>query len=259
MTSTIGAGLPRVLAARFVVALREGGSLPGVIEGDDGRLWVGKFRGAGQGAAALVAEVIGGELARALGLPMPAQVVLGVPPRFGITDGDPEVNELLARSPGDNLGVEFLPSAIGYDPAARAAVDAELAARVIAFDVLMGNVDRTFRNPNLLWSGGRLWLIDHGAALYWQHGWEGGTAGATAPLPRLAEHVLWPVAGDVAAAAAWLAEAAGDDALAAALALVPDAWLEVDDPPARRAAFVARLALRRAALGSLVVDPRGPR
>lgn len=247
--------LPRVGAARFVLALREGGSLPGLVEGDDGRLWVGKFRGAGQGAAALVAEVIVGELARAVGLPMPAQVVLALPPRFSVTDGDPEVNELLAASAGDNLGVAFLPSALGYDPAARMAVDAELAARIVAFDVLMGNVDRTFRNPNLLWSGGALWLIDHGAALYWQHGWQGGLASAAAPLPRLREHVLLPVAGDLAAAAAWLAAAATDDALAAALALVPDAWLEVDDPVGRRAAFVARLALRRAALATLVAPP----
>jgi hypothetical protein len=247
--------LPRVGAARFVLALREGGSLPGLVEGDDGRLWVGKFRGAGQGAAALVAEVIVGELARALGLPMPAQVVLALPPRFGVTDGDPEVDELLAASAGDNLGVGFLPSALGYDPAARMAVDGALAARIVAFDVLMGNVDRTFRNPNLLWSGGALWLIDHGAALYWQHGWQGGLANAVAPLPHLREHVLLPVAGDLAAAAAWRAEAATDDALAAALALVPDAWLEVEDPVARRAAFVARLAARRAALATLVAPP----
>lgn len=253
--------LSRVGASRFVLALREGGSLPGIIEGDDGRLWVGKFRGAGQGAGALVAEVVAGELARALGLPMPAQVVLSLPPRFGITDGDPEVNQLLAASVGDNLGVALLAHALAYDPAAGLDVDGALAARIVAFDVLMANVDRTFRNPNLLWSDGRLWLIDHGAALYWQHGWQGGLTGATAPLPRLAEHVLLPRAVDLAAAATWLAAAADDAALTAALALVPDAWFEVDDVAGRRAAFLARLQARRAALATLVVDPRpgGPR
>ena len=125
----------------------------------------------------------------------------------------------------------------------------------------MANVDRTFRNPNLLWADGRLWLIDHGAALYWQHGWKGDLTGATTTLPRLAEHVLLPLAGDLAAAAAWLERAADDDALTAAVAAVPAAWFEVgpDDADARRAAFVARLRARRAALATLVVDPRPAR
>ena len=250
------APLRTVGAARFVVALREGGSLPGVIEGDDGRLWVAKFRGAGQGAGALIAEIVAGELARTLALPMPELVVLELPPKFGITDGDPEVNDLLAASAGANVGMAFLPQALGYDPAARIAIEPARAARIVAFDILVANVDRTFRNPNLLWSGGALWLIDHGAALYWQHGWQGGVAGAATPLPRLAEHVLLPLAGDLAAAATWLAGAADDDALTAALAAVPDAWFEVADPAARRAAFLARLQLRRAALATLVVDPR---
>lgn len=259
--------LRTVTATRYVVPLREGGSLPGVLEGDDHRLWVAKFRGAGQGAGALLAEVVAGELARALDLPMPELVLLEVPPRFGITDGDPEINSLLAASSGDNVGVAFLPSSIGYDPAAKVAVDGELAATVLAFDVLISNVDRTFRNPNLLWSGGKLWIIDHGAALYWQHGWDGSLTHAAAPLPRLAEHVLLPHAGaheDLRRAAERVAAAITDDVLAAALAAVPPAWfLDAEQQPlgepevaARRAAFAARLAARRQALGPLVTAAR---
>jgi hypothetical protein len=244
--------LRTVTATRYVLALREGGSLPGIIEGDDGRLWVTKFRGAGQGVGALLAEVVAGQLARTLGLPMPELVVLTLPPRFGVTDGDPEVNDLLAASAGDNLGMAFLPEALGYDPGARLAVDPELAARIVAFDVLISNVDRTFRNPNLVWSAGKLWLIDHGAALYWQYGWDGGLAGAAARLPRFREHVLLPLAGNLAEAAAWLVEGVDDAALEAAVVAVPKDWLGSDDPAARRAAFIARLRHRRAALDELL-------
>lgn len=250
--------LRHVLATRYVVPLREGGSLPGVIEGDDHQMWVVKLRGAGQGAGALAAEIIAGKIAQALGLPMPELVLLELPPKFGVTDGDPEVNDLLAASAGANVGMAFLPQAIGYDPAARAVVDGALAARVVAFDVLMGNVDRTFRNPNLLWSGGSLWLIDHGAALYWQHGWDGGLVNAASPLPRLKEHVLLPVAADLREAAAWVQEGVTDAVLGEALAAVPGGWLggeggSSDEAAARRrAAFVARLSARRAALGELM-------
>lgn len=247
-------GLRLVSAARYVVPLREGGSLPGVIEGDDQRLWVVKLRGAGQGPGALLAEVIAGKLALAAGLPMPELVLLRLPPRFGASDGDQEVNELLGASAGDNVGMAFLPQAIGYDPAARLPVDARLAAKIVAFDVLISNVDRTFRNPNLLWSGGALWLIDHGAALYWQHGWDGGMQNATARLPRLAEHVLLPLAGDLAAAADEVAAAMSDGVLAAAVAAVPEAWLGEGAPAGRRAAFVARLAARRQVLARLVAN-----
>lgn len=259
---SISSSLRRVSAARYVTPLREGGSLPGVIEGDDQRLWVVKFRGAGQGAGALLAEIVAGQLATAIGLPMPELVLLSVPPRFGVSDGDPEVNDLLTASVGDNVGMEFLPQAIGYDPAARMAVDGELAARVVAFDVLMSNVDRTFRNPNLLWSGGKLWIIDHGAALYWQHGWDGGLVGATSKLPRLADHVLLPLAGDLTAAAAHVAATVTDEVLAAALAAVPDEWLAGPEgstgrdghvPAVRRGAFAARLRVRRDGLAGLVI------
>lgn len=248
--------LPRVTATRFVTALREGGSLPGLIEADDGGLWVVKFRGAGQGLGALVAEVIAGRLALAAGLPMPDLAILTVPPRFGATEGDPEVHELLAASVGDNLAMRLVPTAVGYDPAAGRAVDAGLAARVVAFDVLVSNIDRTYRNPNLVWGGDQLWLIDHGAALYWLHHWNGGTAGAAAPLPRLTEHALLPSASRLAEAATDVAARLDDDALTAAVAAVPDDWLGAE-PDDRRRAIVARLAARRGHLTALVEVDRG--
>ena len=237
---------------RYVVPLREGGSLPGVIAGDDGALWVGKFRGAGQGAAALAAEVIAGELARAAGLRVPELVVLALAKGFGATEGDGEIHDLLLASEGDNLGVAFLTGALGFDPACDR-IAPELAAKVVGFDVLVSNVDRTVRNPNILVVAGEPWFIDHGAALYWQHAWDGGVAGADAPLPRVAEHVLLPIAGDLGRAATELAAALSDAKLAGAVEATPDAWLA-----APRAAYVARLALRRDALARIVAGvPRG--
>lgn len=252
--SSLDGRLRRVLAARYVVPLREGGSLPGVLEGDDKKLWVGKFRGAGQGAGALLAEVVAGKLASALLLPIPEIVLLQLPPRFGITDGDPEINALLGASEGDNVGMAFLPQAIGYDPAAGIPVDERLAAKIVVFDVLISNVDRTFRNPNLLWSGGSLWIIDHGAALYWQHGWDGRTEGPPSRLPRMKEHVLLPVAGDLRDAAAEVVAGIDDSLLEEAFAAVPPPWFGASygDPDARRAAFVKRMRERRDALVGLV-------
>ena len=233
-----------VTAARYVLPLREGGSLPGLIEDDAGALWVTKFRAAGQGLGALVAEVIAGTLAQTAGLPVPELVRLVIPNGFGLTDGDPEIHDLLVASEGDNLGLHFLSAAIGFDPAARESVDPAFAAKVVAFDVLVSNVDRTVRNPNLVWCGGQLWLIDHGAALYWHHAWDGGIGNPGAALPRLHDHALWPFVGDLAAAARELVAALPDRAIEAALAEVPTGW--IDD--ARRPQYVARLAARRDAL-----------
>jgi hypothetical protein len=242
-----------VTAARYVLPLREGGSLPGLIEADDGKLYATKFRAAGQGAAALVAEVIGGELARTAGLRVPELVTLVIPPGFGLTDGDPEIHDLLVASAGDNLGLAFLSAALGFDPAAKEPVDPAFAALVVAFDVLISNVDRTVRNPNLLLCKGELFLIDHGAALYWQHAWDGGLGNPSAPLPRLTEHALWPYAGDLVAAARALVTALPDAAIAAAVGEVSASW--VDD--ARRPQYVARLAARRDVLPAIMEAARG--
>jgi hypothetical protein len=250
----VAAVLRRVTATRYVVPLREGGSLPAVVEADDGQAYVVKFRGAGQGPRALVAEVVAGQLGRALGLRVPELVVVELDPAVGRNEGDPEIQELLTASAGDNAGLAFLAGALGFDPAAGSAVDAVDAARIVAFDAFVQNMDRTAKNTNLVWSGGQLWLIDHGAALYWQHDWDGGLAGSDASFPLSARHVLLPRAGSVTEQAAWLQGGLTDEAIAEAVAGVPDGWWVA--PPELsagefRAAFAARLRARRAVGGYL--------
>ena len=213
-------------ATRYVTPLREGGSLPGLVEADDDGLYVVKFRGAGQGPGALVAEVVAGELARALGLPVPELVLVELDPQIGVAEPDPEIQDLLIASAGPNLGVDFLPGALGFNPAS-AVVDAEFCANVVWFDGLVMNLDRTPRNPNLLTWHGRTWLIDHGAALYPQHSPTGLAASARDPFRLLREHVLLPLAGSLADADARFADVAAG-AFGAAIDAVPDAWLTVD-------------------------------
>jgi hypothetical protein len=210
--------LRTVTATRYVTPLREGGSLPGLVEGDDDGLYVVKFRGAGQGPKALAAEVVAGELARAAGLPVPEMVLVELDPTLGAAEPDPEIQELIAASAGLNLGVDFLPGALPYAPAQPP--DPELAADVVWFDALITNVDRTPRNPNLLRWHGALWLIDHGASLYAFHGSD-PLARARAAFPAIREHVLLAAAGPIADADARLAERCDPDAAAA---LVPRAW-----------------------------------
>jgi hypothetical protein len=218
------------------------------VEADDDGLYVVKFRGAGQGAAALVAEVLAGELARALDLAVPELVLVDLDPDLSRAEPDVEIQELAAASAGINLGVDFLPGALPFTPAAVQAVDPAFAADVVWFDALVTNVDRTPRNPNLLVWHGRTWLIDHGAAFYRQHGDAPLAQSAQTEFAHVAEHVLLPAAGPLAAADARLAERA-QQAVASAAALVPDTWLG-DDPAARRedlAAFLrARLQAPRA-------------
>ncbi len=199
--------------------LREGGSLPGLVEGDDDGLYVCKFRGAGQGPLALVAEIIGGELARGLGLPVPELVLLEVDPVLGVAEPDPEIQELLNASAGLNLGVDFLPGALSF--AGADAVAAEFAQTVVWLDNLITNVDRTARNPNLLCWHGQIWLIDHGAALYRQHRDGDFVATASQPFPLLSDHVLLPQAGPWQQARERLAPKVDVDVVD----LVPDAWL----------------------------------
>jgi len=219
-------GLRSVRATRYVTAFREGGSLPGLVEADDDGMYVMKFRGAGQGVAALVAEVVAGELARSLGLLVPELVVAWLEPELARAEPDVEIQELAAASVGPNLGVDFLPGALPFTPAASSAMDPELAAQIVWFDALVTNVDRTPRNPNLLWWHRRLWLIDHGAALYLQHRDGGLAAAARRPFGLIAEHVLLPFAGPIPAADERLAPRADDAALAAAVGAVPPEWLD---------------------------------
>jgi hypothetical protein len=222
--AAIASALREVSATRYVTALREGGSLPGLVEADDDGLYVLKFRGAGQGPRALAAEVIVGELARGLELRVPELVAATVDPRLGAAEPDPEIQELIAASVGVNLGVDFLPGALPYSPAGAVQPAPELAAEVVWLDALTTNVDRSARNPNLLLWHGRLWLIDHGAALYLQHGGLDPAAHAARPFPQIADHVLLARAGPITAADERLRARLSADALDAVVALVPPGW-----------------------------------
>src|SRR3954451_631704 len=221
---TVFPAVRTVSATRYVTPLREGGSLPGLVEADDDGLYVVKFRGAGQGPGALVAEVVAGELARALGLPVPELVLVELDPQIGVAEPDPEIQDLLIASAGLNLGVDFLPGALGFTTAA--AGDPEFCANVVWLDALVMNLDRTPRNPNLLTWHGRTWLIDHGAALYPQHSEAGLAASAHDPFRLIAQHVLLPYAESIAAADERLAAAAAN-AVDHARDSVPLEWLAV--------------------------------
>ena len=215
-----------VAATRYVTPLREGGSLPALVEADDDGLYVLKFSGAGQGPKALVAEVVAGELGRALGLPVPELVLVELDPAIGRAEPDPEIQDLLLASGGTNLGVDFLPGALPFSPAAGPPPDPDLAAAVVWLDALVTNVDRTPQNPNLLWWHRRLWLIDHGAALYWHHAPDGPGADPEAPFAPIADHVLLPYASSVAEADARLAPLVDGKLLERVVAEFPAVWLK---------------------------------
>ena len=251
----VPAGLRRVATTRYVTPLREGGSLPGLVEADDDGLYVVKFRGAGQGPRVLAAEVIVGELARALGLPVPELVLADVDPALGRAEPDPEIQELIEASAGTNLGVDFLPAALPYTPAAGWQPDPALAADIVWLDALTTNVDRTAQNPNLLLWHGRLWLIDHGAALYRQHtGLD--PADAARPFAPIAKHVLLPIAGSIVEADARLAPRVDRVLLERLVGLVPVDWLAGTEPQAYVDYLAGRLARSRA-IAQEAEDARG--
>jgi hypothetical protein len=215
-----------VTATRYVTPLREGGSLPGLVEADDDGLYVVKFRGAGQGPRALVAELVAGELARAIALPVPEVVLVELDPRIATAEPDQEIQDLLKASEGLNVGLDFLPGALPYNP--RESIDAALAAEIVWFDALVVNVDRTPRNPNLLSWHDRLWLIDHGAAFYRHHeaddpAWD-VTVAARKPFPQIAEHVLLGDAGSLAEAGERIGARVDVAALDQLAASVPEEW-----------------------------------
>ena len=222
------AGLRTVTATRYVTPLREGGSLPGLVEADDDGLYVLKFRGAGQGIKALVAEIVAGELARALGLAVPDIVSMELDPALGAAEPDPEIQDLITGSAGTNVALDFLPGALPYTPAAGFQPSAELAADVVWLDALVSNVDRTPRNPNLLVWHERLWLIDHGAALFFHHREWDPAADAALPFAGSGEHVLLPAAGSIAEADERLAERLGEAVVRAAVEAVPPGWADAD-------------------------------
>jgi hypothetical protein len=229
-----------VSATRYVTPLREGGSLPGLVEADDDGLYVLKFRGAGQGAQALVAELVAGEIGRALGLPVPEIVLVELDAGLGRAEPDPEIQDLIVASDGLNLGMDFLPGALAFGPLAGAELDPELAAGVVWFDALVTNIDRTPRNPNLLVWHERLWLIDHGAALYVHHGDGDTVARAGEAFAPIRDHVLLPWAGSVAEADVRLAPLLDVEVIAGIFDRVPESWL-----PAGARAVQAEYLVRR--------------
>jgi hypothetical protein len=250
--------LAEVTALRYVTPLREGGSLPGVVEADDLGTYVVKFRGAGQGPKALVAEVIVGELARRLDLPMPALARVAFSAELGRAEPDPEVQELLLNSAGLNLGMDFLPGALPFSPVVGPKPDPALAAAVVWFDCFVTNVDRTPRNPNLLMWGGKLWLIDHGAALYIHHSWRDPEAAAVRPFAPVKDHILLPFAGSIIEADARLASLLTDGVLSRIIGAVPDEWLVAQEafptPEEGRRAYLEYLTRRLAEPRAFVLE-----
>ena len=247
-----------VTATRYVTPFREGGSLPGLVEADDDGLYVVKFHGAGQGPRALVAEWLAGEIARAVGLLVPELVMIDVDATLGDAEPDEELQDLVQRSGGLNLGLDFLPGALTFNPGATDPVDPALAADVVWLDALVTNPDRSVANPNLLIWHGRMWLIDHGAALYIHHTWRDPDEHATRPFERSADHVLLPYAGSIVEADERLAARLDDGLFGSLAAAIPDAWLsddpQVGDAEAQRAAYVRYLERRLASRGAFVEE-----
>ena len=214
-----------VRVMRYVTPLREGGSLPAIVEADDSGLYVLKFRGAGQGRKALVAELLVGELARSLGLQVPEIVLAELDPVLGRNEPDSEIRELIKSSAGLNLGLDYLPGSLMYDPLAGDPLDAKLASEIVWIDALTMNVDRTAKNPNLLSWHRRLWLIDHGAALYFHDDWPRAAASAQGAFPAIRDHVLLAKASELREVDERLRPRVVE-AAAAAVRELPDLWLE---------------------------------
>ena len=217
--------LRTVRATRYVTPLREGGSLPAIIEADDEGLYVLKFRGAGQGPLALVAELIGGELGRVLELNVPELVLVDVDEALGRNEPDEEIRDLLRASPGLNLALDYLPGSVMFDPAAKDKADARTASRAVWFDAFIMNVDRTVKNPNLLYWHKTLYFIDHGAALYFHHNWDTAAQTAETPFKAIRHHVLLPWAAGIEEADAACRALLTEQALSDIVRQTPAEWL----------------------------------
>ncbi len=217
-----------VEVTRYVAPLREGGSLPAIAEADDGFLYVLKFRGAGQGSKALIADLIGGEIARAVGLKVPEIVFANLNEAFGRTEPDEEIQDLLRNSEGLNLGLHYLSGAITFDPAVTKP-NSHLASRIVWLDALLTNVDRTARNTNMLTWHNELWLIDHGAALYFHHSWNNWKEQSEKPFVQIKDHVLLPLASEIEMADAELKSILTEDKIKSIIELVPATWLNNDN------------------------------
>lgn len=235
-----------VTATRYVTPLREGGSLPAIVEADDDGLYVLKFRGAGQGAKALIAELVAGEIARAAGLPVPELVFVELDPDLARTEPDPEIQDLIRASAGLNLALDYLPGSVTFDPVADK-VDADLASAVVWFDAYTTNIDRSPRNANLLIWHRKLWLIDHGAALYFHHTWHQFLQRSRDPFPAIKDHVLLRFASTLPAADAALSALLTAELIQSVVSLIPESWLvdaPFEGPSAHRQAYVEYLLQR---------------
>ena len=224
-TKLLISALREVHVTRYVTPLREGGSMPAIVEADDGFLYVLKFKGAGQGHKALISEIIGGEIARAIGLKMPEVVFAHLDEAFGRTEPDEEIQDLLKFSVGLNLALHYLSGAITYDPTV-SKVDATTAAKIVWMDCLLTNMDRTARNTNMLYWHKELWLIDHGASLYFHHSWQNWQEQATRPFALIKDHVLLSQAIDIHIVDADLKAILTPQLINEILALIPDEWLD---------------------------------
>lgn len=255
--------LPRTVnATRYVTPLREGGSLPAIMEADDGFLYVVKFRGAGQGAKALIADLIGAEIARALGFKVPEAVFITIDEAFGRTEGDEEIQDLLKFSVGLNLAFHFLSGAITYDPSVTR-LDATLSSQIVWLDCLITNVDRTAKNTNMLMWHKQLWLIDHGAALYFQHSWDNWEEQALRPFKQSKDHVLLPWASELVAVDLAFRTILTPERIATIVNLVPESWLDAELSPIviaeKKQVYIKFLTMRIANAANFVNEANNAR
>lgn len=246
--------LRTVQVTRYVTPLREGGSLPALTEADDGFLYVLKFRGAGQGVKALIAELIGGEVARALGLKVPEIVFASLDQDYGRNEGDEEIQDLLKSSVGLNLALHYLSGAITFDPVVTT-IDETLASKIVWLDCLLTNVDRTVRNTNMLMWNRELWLIDHGASLYFHHSWDNWEEQATRPFAKVKDHVLLPQATQIAEVDSAFRAILTPERIRAIVDLVPEEWLTGQEgvSAAERREVYAQFLTRRVASSEIFV------
>ncbi|MCE7056648.1 aminotransferase class I and II [Algoriphagus sp. AGSA1] len=239
--------LRTVNVTRYILPLREGGSLPALADADDGFKYVLKFRGAGQREKALIAELLGGEIARELGLKVPELVFANLAPSFGRSEGDEEIQDLLKGSQGLNLALHFLSGAINYDPIAMP-IDPILASKIVWLDLFITNVDRTFRNSNMLMWNRELWLIDHGASFLFQHAWINWEKNATGSFPTISNHVLLPSASELEQVNEEFQNILSTEKLQKIVDLLPEEWLlaggDAEDPTEIRNVYRDFLSLR---------------
>lgn len=249
--------LRTVDVVQYVHPLREGGSLPAIVKANDGYLYVLKFRGAGQGKKALIAEFIGGELARAIGLNVPELVFMNLDDSFSKTEPDEEIQDLLKFSVGLNLGLHFLSGAITFDPLV-STVDALTASKVVVLDSIISNIDRTAKNTNLLQWHNELWVIDNGASFYFHHDWKNWRNHLSRTFPLIKDHVLLPQASKLEEAAAEIQHALSQDTIAQIISKIPEDWLESEsdsfNPDEMRAAYIEFLDAKLGMIALLVKE-----